>query len=414
MNLVPAKVTRMNALMQASRNYVAIVACDSSAYVTLVGKVMGVIVLKIVVTGGGTGGHIYPALAISRYFSETEKAQILYIGTERGLENDIVPRSGFDFRTIEVSGLKRSLSLDTVKTFFRLGKGLLQSRKILKEFKPDVVIGCGGYVVAPVAFMARLQKIPTYIHEMDVLPGLTNRSLSRWVNRIGVSFSGSVPYFEHVKDKVVVNGNPRASEVTKVTSQQVAAMKQELGLDPTKKTVVVVSGSRGARPINEAVLGMLPYVASQNDLQLVYITGQVHYEEIARQVQSQNFSPEQGIYLQPFVYNMPPLLAGADLLVSRAGATTIAEVTALGLPGIYIPSPYVTNNHQEHNAQWLVDNGAGMMIKERDLSSDELFKSISSLIHAPAKLDEMKQKNLALAIPDALQNIHRTIAEMIK
>lgn len=370
--------------------------------------------LKIIVTGGGTGGHIYPALAISRYFSETEKAEILYIGTERGLENDIVPRSGFAFRTIEVSGLKRSLSLDTLKTFFRLGKGLFQSRKILKEFKPDVVIGCGGYVVAPVVFMARLQKIPTYIHEMDVLPGLTNRSLSRWVNRIGLSFSGSVPYFKHVKEKVVVNGNPRASEVAKVTRDEIAAAKQQLGLNPSKKTVVVVSGSRGARPINEAVFGMLKQIANQTDFQLVYITGQVHYEEIAKQVNSLNLGPEQGIFLQPFLYNLPPLLAGADLLISRAGATTIAEVTALGLPGIYIPSPYVTNNHQEHNARWLVDNGAGIMIKERELTPEGLFETISSLMQAPSQLEAMRQKNLSLAMPDALQNIHHTIIKLVK
>ncbi|MFC4770213.1 undecaprenyldiphospho-muramoylpentapeptide beta-N-acetylglucosaminyltransferase [Effusibacillus consociatus] len=370
--------------------------------------------MKIVVTGGGTGGHIYPALAIAGYFADVENAEILYIGTERGLESDIVPRSGFAFRTIEVSGLKRSLSLDTVKTFWRLGKGLVQAGRILKEFQPDVVIGCGGYVVAPVAFMAKMRGIPTYIHEMDVLPGLTNRSLSRIADRIGVSFEGAVKYFSHVKDKVVVAGNPRASEVVKVSPDDIRKVKQEFGLDLTKKTVVVVSGSRGAKPINDATLGMLESVAKQKNFQLIYITGQIHYNDVVRQIQEKGYGPQQGIFTQPFVYNILPLLAGTDILVSRAGATTIAEVTALGIPGIYIPSPYVTNNHQEHNARWLADEGAGIMIKESDLTPDLLYDTISSLIESPSKLQEMKKRSRGLGIPEALSNIHQAVMDLLK
>lgn len=365
--------------------------------------------MKIVVSGGGTGGHIYPALAIARYFAEVEKAEILYIGTERGLESDIVPRAGFDFRTIEVSGLRRSLSIDTLKTFIRLGKGLRQARKILQEYQPDVVIGCGGYVVAPVVFTAWTLGIPTYIHEMDVLPGLTNRSLSRIVKRIGVSFEGAVKHFEHVKDKVIVAGNPRASEVVKVNDSEIRTAKLELGLDPLKKTVTIVSGSRGARPINDAVLGMIERVADQKDFQLLYITGQIHYEEIKKLLDAKELGSDRGILAKPFVYNMPPVLAGTDILVSRAGATTIAEATALGIPGIYIPSPYVTNNHQEHNAKWLVDAGAGFMIKESELSSKVLFEQIVSLIHSSEKLRTMKQRSRDLGKPEALSNIGKAI-----
>ncbi|GAX91006.1 undecaprenyldiphospho-muramoylpentapeptide beta-N-acetylglucosaminyltransferase [Effusibacillus lacus] len=370
--------------------------------------------MKIVVTGGGTGGHIYPALAIARYFSEVEQAEILYIGTERGLESDIVPRSGFAFRTIEVSGLKRSLSSDTLKTFARLGKGLLQARRILKEYQPDVVIGCGGYVVAPVVFMAKMLAIPTYIHEMDVFPGLTNRSLSRFADRIGVSFEGSVNYFSNVKHKVVVAGNPRASEVVKVTPDETRQVKQELGLDPEKKTVVIVSGSRGAKPINDAVLSMLESVSNQRRFQLLYITGQIHYEDVAGQLKRTGFGPQSGIFVQPFVYNMPPLLAGSDLLVSRAGATTIAEATALGVPGIYIPSPYVTNNHQEYNARWLADAGAGVMIRESELTPGLLFQAIQRLMESPSDLRKMKERSKALGLPEAMSNIHRTIMELVK
>lgn len=369
--------------------------------------------VKIVVSGGGTGGHIYPALAIARHFTETEHAEILYIGTQRGLENDIVPRSGFAFRTIEVSGLKRSLSMDTFKTFIRLGKGLAQTRKILKEFRPDVVIGCGGYVVAPVVFTAWTLGIPTYIHEMDVLPGLTNRSLSRIADRIGVSFEGAVQHFSHVRNKVVVAGNPRASEVAKVTPSEILTAKQELGLKPEKKTIMVVSGSRGAKPINDAVSGILDRVAEQKDFQLLYITGQIHFDHIKHELEVQGLGPEKGIYVQPFVYNMPPVLAGTDILVSRAGATTIAEATVLGVPGIYIPSPYVTNNHQEYNAKWLQDAGAGLMVKESELTPQRLYGTIADLIQSPDKLKSMKRRNRELGQPEALANIRHTIQGLL-
>lgn len=369
--------------------------------------------MRIVVSGGGTGGHIYPALAIAKYFSEKEQAEILYIGTERGMESDIVPRSGIPFRTVEVSGLKRSLSLDTFKTFLRLGKGIVQTRKILKEFRPDVVIGCGGYVVAPVVFTAWTLGIPSYIHEMDVLPGLTNRSLSRIADRIGVSFEGALPHFAHVKNKVVVAGNPRASEVVKITTSEILAAKQELGLHPAKSTVIVVSGSRGAKPINDAVKGMLDLAAAQKQFQLLYITGQIHFEQIQQELDAKGLGAENGIFLRPFVYNMPPLLAGADILVSRAGATTIAEATALGVPGIYIPSPYVTNNHQEYNARWLADSGAGILLRESDLTSDSLYRNIIELIQSPDKLQEMKQRSLELGKPEALTNIHRAIQSLL-
>ncbi len=369
--------------------------------------------MKIVVSGGGTGGHIYPALAIAKYFSEKEQAEILYIGTEQGMESDIVPRSGIAFRTIEVSGLKRSLSLDTFKTFVRLGKGLVQTRKILKEFRPDVVIGCGGYVVAPIVFTAWTLGIPSYIHEMDVLPGLTNRSLSRIADRIGVSFEGALPYFAHVKDKVMVAGNPRASEVVKLTEAEILAAKQELGLHPAKKTVIVVSGSRGAKPINDAVSGMLDLTAAQKQFQLLYITGQIHYEQIHHELHARGLGSENGITVRPFVYNLPPLLAGADILVSRAGATTIAEATALGVPGIYIPSPYVTNNHQEHNARWLADSGAGILLRESDLTPVSLYHTITGLIQSSDKLHEMKWRSRELGKPDALSNIHRAIQSLL-
>jgi UDP-N-acetylglucosamine--N-acetylmuramyl-(pentapeptide) pyrophosphoryl-undecaprenol N-acetylglucosamine transferase len=369
--------------------------------------------VRVLLTGGGTGGHIYPALAIAKYLQEREKqVEILYVGTERGLESDIVPRAGLPFRTIEVSGLKRSLSLDTWKTFWRLGKGIRQARTIVREFRPDLVIGTGGYVCLPVLFVARLMGHLTMVHEQNVYPGLTNRFLSRFVHRVCISFPDAEKYFKS-KGKVVLTGNPRASEVIRVDPDKTMRVGREHGLDRKYKTVVVVSGSRGAKPINEAVLDMLEEVAQQNVFQLLYITGKVHYDEIMERVRKRNLDQAHTIRVRPFVYDMPELLKQTDLLIGRAGASTIAEVTAMGVPAILIPSPYVTANHQEHNARWVVEHGGGVMIRESDLTGKRLYDTVYSLVSDERKLAEMRENSRALGIPDALEKLYQVIEDLL-
>ncbi|UZJ77251.1 undecaprenyldiphospho-muramoylpentapeptide beta-N-acetylglucosaminyltransferase [Fictibacillus sp. KU28468] len=354
--------------------------------------------MRIVLSGGGTGGHIYPALALANEIKKLHPdAEILYIGTEKGLESKLVPRENIPFKSIHITGFKRSLSMENAKTVMRFLKGVSRCKKIMKEFKPDVVVGTGGYVCGPVVYAASSLKIPSLIHEQNSVPGLTNKFLSKYVKKIAISFEESASYFP--KEKVVFTGNPRASEVIGTDG---AKGRQSLNLDPEKKTVLIVGGSRGARPINEAFLDVLTE-AEKKSYQFVYVTGDVHHENVLKAV-SQSGSPAN-VTIVPFVHNMPELLAGVDLVVARAGATSIAELTALGIPSILIPSPYVTNNHQEKNARALEQNGAAVVILEKDMNGSLLLEEVDNILLNQKNWERMHQASKELGMPRAAANV---------
>lgn len=363
--------------------------------------------MRIVVSGGGTGGHIYPALAlineIKKHHSDVE---FLYIGTENGLEQNIVKRAKIPFKAVEISGFKRKVSFENIKTVTRFLKAVSVSKKYLKDFKADVVIGTGGYVCGPVVYAASKMNIPTVIHEQNSLPGITNKFLSRYVNKVAICFEEARTFFpEH---KVVLTGNPRASEVL---GQDAEKGRQSLGLAKDKKTVLIFGGSRGAKAINEAVLQIMPSLA-EKPYQVVYVTGEVHYDKIMDEVKATNQS--DNVIIKPFIHNMPEVLAAVDLIVSRAGATSLAEITALGLPSILIPSPYVTANHQEVNARSLSDRDAAVMIKEQELNGSELLSQIDGILLNEFKLTEMEQASKKLGIPDAATRLYQVLKEISK
>lgn len=361
--------------------------------------------MKIVVSGGGTGGHIYPALAlINEIKKHNSKVEFLYIGTENGLENNIVKRAGIPFKTIEISGFKRKLSLENVKTIMRFLKGVSLSKKYLREFKPDVVIGTGGYVCGPVVYAASKLKIPTVIHEQNSLPGITNKFLARYVDKIAICFEDAKKYFP--EQKVILTGNPRASEVL---GQSPEKGRQSLNLKENTKTVLIFGGSRGAKAINEAVLQMIPLLNSK-PYQVVYVTGEVHYDKVKERVK--NLKDTSNVIIRPFIHNMPEVLSSVDLIVSRAGATSLAEITALGLPSILIPSPYVTANHQEKNARSLSNHNAAITLREEDLKGSLLLEQIDSVLLNKQKLDEMKTASKALGIPDAALRLYEVMKEI--
>jgi UDP-N-acetylglucosamine--N-acetylmuramyl-(pentapeptide) pyrophosphoryl-undecaprenol N-acetylglucosamine transferase len=363
--------------------------------------------VKIVVSGGGTGGHIYPALALIREIKkEAKEASFIYIGTEKGLESSLVPRENIPFYPIHITGFKRKLSIENIHTIIRFVKGVRDSKRILKEFKPDVVIGTGGYVCGPVVYAAAKLKIPTIIHEQNSIPGLTNKFLSRYVDRIAVCFEEAKQYFP--QNKVVLTGNPRASEVL---GQDGAKGRASVGLKPNVPAVLIFGGSRGARPINEAVLKSLTQFI-QKPYQVLYITGDVHYKNVIKE--SEIIGNPDNVVIKPFVHNMPEVLAGIDLVVSRAGATTLAELTSLGVPSILIPSPYVTNNHQEKNARALSDHGAAKLLLETEMSSNKLIEAIDGILMQPIKLAEMKTAAKKLGIPDAAKELYRVMKEIAK
>ncbi len=363
--------------------------------------------MKIVVSGGGTGGHIYPALALIRMIkTKHPETSFLYIGTEKGLESKLVTREGIPFKSINITGFRRAVSLENVKTVMRFLKGVAECKKMLKEFKPDVVIGTGGYVCGPVVYAAAKMGIPSIVHEQNSVPGLTNKFLSKYVDKVAVCFEEAKAYFP--AGKTVLTGNPRASEVIKANNPDVL---KQFGLNPEAKTVLIFGGSRGARPINDAVVGALNEFASRK-YQVLYVTGDVHYDGVTAMLQKAG-KPEN-VAVEPFIHNMPEVLAASDLVVARAGATTLAELTALGIPSILIPSPYVTNNHQEKNALSLTSKKAAVMLLEKDLNANSLVKELDAVLMNQLELEKMKEESKRLGIRNAADLLYNVMVDLTR
>ena len=364
--------------------------------------------MRIVVTGGGTGGHIYPALAIARYAKDKIGAEVLYIGTARGLERELVPRGGVECRFLEVEGLQRKFSARAFRTAWLAMTATLSARKALKAFRPDVVIGTGGYVVAPVIFAAYSLGIRSAIMEMDALAGLANRMVSRFTDVVMLAMSAGAASFPHAR-QLVVTGNPRATEAVSGAKAGRDVVRKDLRLNHLP-VVTIVSGSRGARPINEAVQAWLQ-ISDLIEFQVVWITGEVHFADIKSSLRLSE-QQQSRVRVLPYYHEMPSLIATSTLLVSRAGATILAELTALGVPAILIPSPYVTHRHQDNNAQALVDGGAAVMIAEQELGADRLAQEVQALIRQPVQLDLMRKASKKLGKPDALERIFAVLLQL--
>lgn len=367
---------------------------------------------RIVLSGGGTGGHIYPALALLNELKAMNPSlEVLYIGSERGLEKDLVPQKGIPFKSVPIQGFSRSLSLENIKTIGLMLKSTSLARKYLKEFKPDVVVGTGGYVCGPVLLAASLEKIPTLIHEQNTVAGVTNKFLARFVDRIAITFPGTETQFPKQQDKVVLTGNPRGQEVVQVKKKE-NFLSKNYGLVDDKPTYLIFGGSQGAPSINKAFIEALPKL-SQLPYQAVIATGVKNYQEIKDKIEEKGINIPSHIKLVPYIDNMLELLQEVDLIVSRSGATTLTEITALGVASILIPSPYVTANHQEKNAQTLVDNGAAIMIKEEELNGESLVSYIEQLFSNPTELDKMKEEAKKIGITDASSRIIKELEAIL-
>jgi UDP-N-acetylglucosamine--N-acetylmuramyl-(pentapeptide) pyrophosphoryl-undecaprenol N-acetylglucosamine transferase len=358
--------------------------------------------MRIVVSGGGTGGHIYPALMIVEEAKRRHaNAACLYIGTEKGMESKIVPKAGIPFETIDITGFRRSLSWENVRTLMRFWKGVARAKQLLREFRPDVVVGTGGYVCAPVVYAASRLGIPTMIHEQNAVPGLTNAFLSRYASVVAVSFKESSRLFKRAR-RVVLTGNPRASAVVHAKAED---GYRQLSLAHGTPFVLIFGGSRGALAINQAVMEMLPLVAEQPKIHIVYVTGEIYYERVIAQLQTLWHEMPEHIHVLPYIYQMPEVLAAAKMLIGRAGASSLAEITALGIPSILIPSPNVTNNHQEKNALALVEAGAADMIRETELTGAVLHERVSRILASPQRMKAMSGQAKALGQPQAIERI---------
>ncbi len=356
--------------------------------------------MKVIISAAGTGGHIYPAISIINKIKEENKdCSFIYIGTTDRMEKDIIPKLGIKYIGLDVKGFSKNV-FKTVKAFNLMLKARKKCLEIMKEFKPDIVIGVGGYVTVPVILAAHKLKIKTLIHEQNSIPGKANIFISKYVDRICVSMKSSEKYFD--KNKTVYTGNPRAEEVLKNKKHT----KKELGFDEKKKLVLITMGSLGSKTVNKTVGDALRKVKNK-PYDILFVTGESYYEDY-KDIKSSN------VKVVKYLNNMPDVLQVTDLIISRSGATIASEIMALGVVSILIPSPYVPNNHQYLNAMEFVNNNATVLINESELTEDKLLKEIDNIFSDNKHYEEMKENTKKLATPHSLTDIYKEIERLVK
>ncbi|MBE0447699.1 MAG: undecaprenyldiphospho-muramoylpentapeptide beta-N-acetylglucosaminyltransferase [Actinobacteria bacterium] len=353
---------------------------------------------------------MYPGLALAAALQKIrEDLEILYVGTATGLESALVPQAGYMFKSIEASGLSRKRSLKALATFLSAGRGTLESVSILRRFKPDVVVGMGAYVSLPVVGAAVLCQIPTVIHEQNAVPGLANRILGRVAKAVAVSYPDMNDYFPSDK-RVEFTGNPIREEI--LLANRLEAV-EVFNLDRSRKVLFAFGGSRGAQRINEAVVEAYDAWRHCEDLQVIHATGNMNYESVKRMIAKVKSSKDSLLYeAYPYINNMGLAYAGADLLVCRSGATTIAEITARGLPAVLVPYPYAADNHQEKNARRLESLGAARVVLDRDATSSSLYEVADTLMLGEGVLLNMAEASRKLGRPNAAKELAELVLEV--
>lgn len=369
--------------------------------------------LRFIVAGGGTGGHIYPALAIARGLKDRyPDAEILYVGTARGMESDIVPQAGLLFKGISAAGLERKLSVRNLLVLWQAGRGFLQALRIIRNWRSDLVIGTGGYVCGPVVLAAALCRVPTLIHEQNAFPGVTNRILSRFAGRVAVTFADSVQHFPR-RENIRLTGLPVRPEI--LTAKRENAIKK-LGLPGHGLQLLSFGGSRGARTLNKAMVQLIKLFANDPRLNILHVTGKLGHLEFQNSCAASgiNLGDIRNVTIASYLYNMQDALAAADLVIGRAGAATLAELTILGIPSILIPYPYASENHQEFNARALEKEKASLVVLDRDLNGDVLCHLVTELIGDPNRLLSMGAASKRMGKKRALEDIMDCVDELIK
>lgn len=370
--------------------------------------------MRFVIAGGGTGGHIYPALAIARALERQDAtATILFVGTGHGLESELVPHAGYPLQTIHLYGFQRRISWRNLQNMFWTVRSLWEVRKILREFRPDAVIGTGGYVCGPVVWSAASAGIPTLIQEQNAFPGVTNRILSRVVDVAAVGYPEAAPKFAGHKARVVVTGNPVREDLLQETREESC---RHFGLRPELPVLLITGGSQGARSINQAALAVHRRWAGKKEVQILHITGQTDYNNIIHTLQAEGlpiYDGEAGRIVVPYLHEMPKALAAARLVVSRAGAIGLAELTLRGIPAILIPYPFASENHQEINARALEKNGAAVVIRDSELTGELLTATVEKLIADSEKLRSMAAAAAAMGTPRAADEIAALVFDLL-
>lgn len=358
--------------------------------------------MRVLIAAGGTGGHIYPGIAVAKEIVRRHPdAEVKFVGTARGLENKLVPQAGFELSLIDSTGLKNVGLAARARGLLVLPKSLRQARALIQEFRPDVVIGAGGYVSGPVLLTASLLKLPTLVMESNALPGWTNRVLARFIDKAAISFDAALPFF---RGKGVVTGNPVRREFFEIDQKQ---------RDPAQLSILIFGGSQGAHAINQAMVEALPLLGEvKARLRVTHQTGEADFEQVASGYANSGWREQASV--RKYIDDMVAAFAAADLVISRAGATTTAELIAAGKASLMIPFPFAADDHQRKNAEALEAAGAGKMILQQDLSPQRLAGEIETLVREPERVTAMEHAARALSRGDAAAKVAGLVEGMVE
>lgn len=358
--------------------------------------------MRVIIVAGGTGGHIYPSLAIINKIKDMEpNSEILYIGTTDRMEKDLIPKKNIPYIGIEMKGLNRKNLFKNFSVLKKYLQAVKKAKEVIKDFNPDVVIGVGGYITLPVLTAASSLSYKTVIHEQNSYPGMSNKLLASKVDKILVSLPDTINFFP--KAKTIYTGNPRSEEIIKIKKFD----KRTLGFLENKKLVIIVMGSLGSATVNKQLLELTPKFKSK-EYEVLIITGEKYYKDY------QKIKIPTNVRIKPFLDNFINILKSTDLIISRAGASTIAEITAIGLPSILVPSPYVTNNHQLKNAKELEKNGAALVLEEKDFNSDKILILIDKVLKDNDYYKKMSTNSKKMGVPDSAERIYKEIRKLVK
>ena len=362
--------------------------------------------MKVLISGGGTAGHINPAIAIGTYLTK-QGAEVLYIGSDGVLEEKLYSKTGCPFYRFESKGLDRKHPLRNFKILSTDLKAYRQIKKVVEEFRPDVGVSTGGYISALSMYALKKQKIPFLVHEQNAYPGLTTKLLSKWAKYYALAFLEAKPFLKH-PERSVLTGNPIRSEFLAVDKN---IARQKLNLPKDAPVVLCFGGSLGALKLNEAFAKMIP-LAQKDGITLIIGTGSRYYEEFLAQIKEYNFDPNR-IRITQYIEDMPNVLAACDVAITRAGAMTVSELCAIKKPSILIPSPNVTANHQDKNAHALVTLGGALKIPEASLTGENLYQALYALVSDAHKLEQMSDALTPLSITDGDKRVGELVEKIL-
>jgi len=368
--------------------------------------------MKFIFTCGGTAGHINPALAVAGRLKERmPDSEFLFIGVNGKMEMDLVPRAGYEIRGLDMTYIKRGHDLQSImhnlETVRNVERSKHEAKEIIRAFGPDAVIGTGGYVCYPVLAAAHALHVPTLVHESNAVPGLTTKLLADRVDRVMLGFEESRQYYRH-PERVTVTGTPVRGEFDRVERENA---RKELGLRPGEKLVLSVWGSLGAEHMNKVMTELIPMLDGNQGFRLIHAAGSLYYDRVVGKLKDQSLE-KLGVEVREYIHDMPRLMAAADLILCRAGASTISELSYMGKPVIMVPSPNVTNNHQEKNARVLEHAGGAEVLLEGEFDAASLLERVNSLLGDGEKLAAMGEAMYALSVRDACERITEMVLEV--